>query len=120
MIYIPKDKYLRKNEFRYNKNPEVINPRGEGHVAYVTVRHKKKSKINIITHAQNFFGEPTEKLIGNPNPSKPSRRASRFSIPVWEHNSNLVDKPKGVWRMSEQNRKKIHKFNKKYEKKNSK
>ena len=117
MTGIAKDKYLRKNEFRYNKNPEVRNPRGEGHVAYVTVRHKKKSKINIITHALNFFGEPTEKLNCNPELSKSSKRPSRFSVPVWEHNSNLVDKPKGVWRMSKEDRKKIHKFNKKYARK---
>ena len=120
MIHIAKDKYLRKNEFKYNKNPEVKNPRGEGHVAYVTVRHKKRSKINIITHSQSFFGEPTERLKHNPNPSKSSKRESRFSVPRWEHNSNLVDKPKGVWRMSNHDRKKIHKFNKKYAKKNSK
>ena len=117
---MPKDKYLRKNEFRYNKNPEVKNPRGEGHVAYVSVRHKKNSKINIITHANTFYGEPTQLLSKNPNPSNPSKRESRFSVPRWEHNSNLVDEPRGIWRMNKQDRKKIHKFNKNYAKKNSK
>ena len=118
MRKISKDKYLRKNEFRYNTNPEVKNPWGEGHVAYVTVRHKNKSKINIITHSKQFYGKPTEELNQNPNPSKPSKRKSRFSVPVWELNSYLKDKPNGVWRMSNSDRKKIHKFNKKYENRN--
>ena len=117
VIKISKDKYLRKNEFRYNKNPEVKNPRGEGHVAYVSVRHKKRSKINIITHSKTFYGEPTESLSKNPNVSKSSKRGSRFSVPVWEHNSYLTEKPKGEWRLSNQDKKKIHKFNKKYAKK---
>lgn len=95
-----------------------MNPRGEGHIAYVTVRHKKRSKINIITHSKEFYGQPTEKLRHNPNPSKSSKRESRFSVPVWELNSYLKDKPKGVWRMSNADRKKRHKFNKHYEKSN--
>ena len=113
-----KDKYLRKNEFRYNTNPEVKNPRGEGHVAYVSVRHKRNSKINIITHSKTFYGEPTERLSQNPEKSKISERESRFSVPRWEHNSFLKETPKGVGKMSNEDRKKIHKFNKKYAKKN--
>lgn len=109
-----KDKYLRKNEFRYNTNPDVKNPRGEGHIAYVTVRHKKHSKINIITHSGKFYGEPTTTLEENPNRSVPSKRVSRFSVPRWEHNSFLKDKPQGIWKMSKKDRKTIHKFNKKY------
>ena len=79
-----KDKYLRKDEFRYNSNPKVKNPRGEGHVACVTVRHKKNSKINIITHADNFYGEPTTKLSVNPErfpKNKSQKKPSRFSVP---------------------------------------
>ena len=115
-----KDKYLRKNEFRYNKNPGVINPRGEGHTAYVSVRHKKKSKINIVTHAKQFYGEPTYPLANNPNPSKPSKRTSRVSVPRWESNTYLAEFPKGVWRMSKQDRALIRKINKKYDRKNKK
>ena len=120
-----KYKYLRKNEFRYNKNPEVMNPRGEGHVAYVTVRNKRHSKINIITHSNTFFGKPTEELLRNPEKNKKrnswrSSEKSRFSVPVWEKNSNLKEKPKGIWRMSNEDRKRIHKFNKKYEKQRKK
>ena len=120
MIRIAKDKYLRKNEFRYNKNPEVKNPRGEGHVAYVSVRHKKRSKINIITHAKTFYGEPTQPLRKNPNVSKPANRTSNFSVPRWEQNTYLLEQPKGIWRVDKQDRKNIHKFNKRYAKKNGK
>lgn len=118
-----KDKYLRKNEFRYDSNPEVKNPRGEGHIAYVTVRHKKNSKINIITHADNFYGEPTTKLAVNPERSKktkPKENPSRFSVPRWEKNSFLKEPAKGFWKMSKQDRKAIRKANKKYAKQKKK
>jgi len=120
VIDISKDKYLRKNEFRYNTNPEVKNPRGEGHIGYVTVRHKKHSKINVVTHAQNFYGESTYPLKKNPNVSKPSNRISRVSVPVWEKNSYLKDKPQGDWKMSKEDRKTIRKINKKYANKDKK
>ena len=120
MVKIAKDKYLRKNEFRYNKNPEVKNPRGEGHIGYVTVRHKKRSKVNIITHSSTFYGEPTQLLRKNPELSRLSKKPSRFSVPVWEKNTHLQEAPRGVWRMSNEDRKQIHKFNKKYAKKNGK
>ena len=111
---------MRKNEFRYNKNPVVKNPRGEGHIGYITVRHKKRSKVNIITHAKTFFGEPTNPLHKNPEVSKPSKKQSYFSVPRWEQNSHLKDSPKGVWHMSNKDRKSIRKFNKQYAKKNGK
>ena len=109
-----KKKYLRKNEFRYNTNPAVKNPKGEGHMAYITARHGTKYKINIITHSKTFYGEPTKKLDKNPNVSKPSKRTSRFSVPRWESDTYLKNKPKEVWRMSKVDRIAIKKFNKKY------
>ena len=109
---------MRKNEFRYNTNPDVINPMGEGHIAYVSVKNKKHSKINIITHSKSFYGQPTYLLKKNPNISKPSKRQSYVSIPVWEKNSYLVEKPKGIWHLSNVDRKSIRKFNKKYARKN--
>ena len=115
-----KNKYLRKNEFRYNTNPAVKNPRGQGHMAYVSVRQGHKAKINIITHARTFYGEPTMKLRENPNRSKPSKRPSRFSVPRWEKNSFLKDPPKGFWKMSKKDRKAIRKANKKYAKRKKK
>lgn len=120
MVFISKDKYLRKNEFKYNTNPDVKNRRGEGHIAYVTVRHKRNSKINTITHSKTFYGEPTHPLSKNPNLSDHSARQSRVSVPVWEKNSYLKDAPRGTWKMSRQDRKLIRKINKRYSKKNDK
>ena len=114
MKILAKNKYLRKSEFRYNKNPNVINARGEGHTAYITVRHKNRSKINIITHSTTFFGKPTKRLRYNPNPSKPSKKPSYFSIPVWESNIYLKDKPKGFWKMRKCDKKLIRNENRKY------
>ena len=116
MKILAKDKYLRKNEFRYNTNPAIKNPRGEGHTAYVSVRYKNKSKINIITHAKSFFGKSTKRLRYNPNPSKSSNRPSYFSIPVWELNTYLKDKPKGYWKMRKCDRRTIRRENRKYHK----
>ena len=114
VIHIPK-KFLRKNEFRYNSNPNVKNPKGEGHIAYITVKHGKKSKINLITHGKTFYGEPTVMLSVNPNRSSTDPRPSRFSVPRWENNYYLKDYPKhGNWKMSKLDRKKIKKFNKHY------
>ncbi|MBQ8162956.1 MAG: hypothetical protein IJZ93_01120 [Clostridia bacterium] len=112
---------MRKSEFRYNTNPAVKNPKGEGHVAYVTVKHKKHSKINTITHARTFYGEPTVKMNVNPNRTSKDKRPSRFSVPVWENNSYLKDKPnKGYWKIDERDKKAIKKFNKQYAKKQRK
>ena len=110
-------KYLRKNEFRYDSNPAVKNPRGQGHMAYVSVRQGHKAKINIITHAKTFFGEPTMELRENPNRSKPSKRPSRFSVPIWEKDKYLKEKPNETWRLSKLDRSEIRKFNVKYRKK---
>ena len=115
-----KNKYLRKNEFRYNTNPAVKNPRGQGHMAYVSVRQGHKAKINIITHARTFYGEPTMKLRENPNRSKPSKRPSRFSVPRWEKDKYVTEKPNDTWRLSKVDRSAIRKFNVKYDQKNRK
>ena len=39
---------------------------------------------------------------------------SRFSVPYWEKNKYIKDKPKGVWRMAKIDKRKITKVNKKY------
>lgn len=111
---ISKSKYLKKNEFRYNKNPAVKNRRGEGHTAYVSARRGNKFKINIITHSKSFYGEPTHLMRKNPNRSKPSKRSSYFSVPRWEQERYLRDKPKGYWKLDKKDKTAIKKFNKKY------
>ena len=115
-IHISK-KYLRKNEFRYNTNPAVKNPRGKGHTVYVSARRGKQYKTNVITHAKAFYGEATTPLKQNPERSKPSGRVSYFSVPRWEQEQFLKNKPKGVWKLSKADRIAIKKFNKKYSRK---
>jgi len=107
-------KILRKNEFRYNTNPKVQRNDGEYHVAFVSAQKGHKKKINIITHSKKFYGEPTIPLSNNPNKSKFDKRQSRASVPVWEKDSYLKDKAKGVWVMSKKDKYKIKKFNKKH------
>lgn len=117
VVFISKKKYLQKNEFRYNTNPAVKNPSGNGHVGYVSAKHGHKAKINIITHSETFYGEPTQKLSKNPNKESKDPRPSRFSVPRWENDKYLKDFPKGYWRLDKADRIAIKKFNKKYEKK---
>ena len=110
-------KYLKKSEFRYDKNPKVWNKHQKGHVVYVSVRHGNESKINLITHSTGFFHEPTIELDKNPqiNPPRKPTRPSRFSVPRWEKNKFLV-RPSGTWHLSNSDKKKIHNFNRKYKK----
>ena len=107
---------MRKNEFRYNTNPAVKNPRGKGHTVYVSARHGNKYKTNVITHGETFYGEPTVPMRQNPERSRPSQRQSRFSAPRWEQEQYLKEKPKGTWKLHKQDRIAIKKYNKKYEK----
>ena len=87
---------------------------GRGHIAYISARQGNNFKINTITHATTFYGEPTIELSTNPNVSSKDKRISRFSVPVWQSANSLKTKPKGVWRLSKRDRVKIKKFNKKY------
>jgi len=107
-------KYLRKNEFRYNTNPNVRRHDGEYHTAYVSAKHGHKSKINIITHSKTFYGKPTKEMSVNPNRSKFDKRTSRFSVPVWENDVYLKNKPKGLWKLHKKDKKTIRKANKRY------
>lgn len=110
-------KYLQKNEFKYNTNPNVRRHDDEGHIAYISAKHGHKSKINTITHALTFYGEPTKEMYQNPNRSKFDARKSRLSIPVWENDKYLKEKPKGYWKLDKKDKVTIKKFNKKNAKK---
>lgn len=112
-----KAKYLKKNEFRYDTSPNVRRPDGKGHNVYVSGKIGHKAKINVITHSKTFFNEPTTEMIQNPNRSKPDKRKSRFSVPVWENDKYLKRKSEGVWVIHKRDRINIKKFNKKYRKK---
>lgn len=108
-------KYLRKSAFKYNTHPSVLKRNGKGHVSYVTAKRKKQSKVNIITHADTFFGSPTKVLLDKPEKSGHNLKKSRFSIPVWVGDSYLQP-PKGIWKMSHRDDRGIRKANKKFAK----
>ncbi|MBQ8738158.1 MAG: hypothetical protein IJZ04_01540 [Clostridia bacterium] len=108
-------KYLRKNEFRVCTHPDVISPRGDTHVVYVSAKHGHKAKVNVITHSLTFFNEPTIKMRKNPNIVSKDPRPSRFSVPRWYSDKTIEKKPeKGVWRLHKVDKIAIKKFNKKY------
>ena len=110
-------KYLRKNEFRYDTNPRVRNKKNKGHVAYVSVTHGNRSKVNIITHSGSFFGESTKELSKNPQIDKKDKRKARVSVPRWEENRHIQGKPFGTWHLTKKDRSMIRKINRNYKKK---
>lgn len=110
-----KKKYLGKSDFHYDTSPNVRRPDSRGHVVYRTAVHKDKSKINVITHSGNFYGEPTNRLSKNPEIGSKDKRQSNYSVPRWEKTKYLVP-PKGTWRLTPSDKKAIKKFNKKYKK----
>jgi hypothetical protein len=120
-VIIISKKYLRKSEFRVSTHPDVISPRGDTHVVYVSAKRGHKAKVNVITHAKTFFGEPTEEMHLNPNRVKSKKikdkKPSRFSVPVWHSDTTIKEKPKGYWKLHKNDKIAIKKFNKKYAKK---
>lgn len=116
MKVISNKKYLRKSEFRVSTHPDVISPRGDTHVVYVSARRGHKAKVNVITHSETFFGKPTEKMYLNPNRTdKKDSRPSRYSVPVWHSDTTIEEKPKkGYWLIHKRDKVAIKKFNKKY------
>lgn len=107
------DKYLRKNEFRYDENPKFRNKQGKGHTVYVSVTHGDKSKVNAITHAKRFRNKRTKKLEKNPEIGSKYKNNSRISVPFWEKNEYIQKKPKGIWHFSKKDKITIKKMNRK-------
>lgn len=120
VIHIAKDKYLRKNEFRLHTNPKYRTKDKKNHVAYVTVQHGDMYRMNAITHSKQFKNRRTKPLNSNPHKTVSSTRKTRISVPFWEHERHLKNKVKDDWRFSKLERKEIHKFNRKYLKKQKK
>lgn len=115
MKIISGKKYLRKGEFRVSTHPDVISPRGDTHVVYVSAKQGHKAKVNVITHSSTFFGEPTKAMHKNPDITSKDPRRSRFSVPRWHSDKTIMEKPKkGFWRLHKADKIAIKKFNKKY------
>ena len=110
-----KKKYLSKSDFHYDTSPNVRRFNGRGHVVYRSAVHKDKSKINVITHSDKFYNEPTRPLLKNPEIKSNDKRQSNYSVPRWEKTKYLVP-PKGMWRLTKKDKKAIKKFNSKYKK----
>lgn len=106
--------YIKKSLFRFNKNPLVKNPKGQGHVAYISMYHGNSARINTITHGKRFYGEKTFPFKQNPRIDKPDPKQSYFSVPRWEKVKFLRDKPSGIWRLSPEDRASIEKVNRSY------
>lgn len=113
------DKYLRKNEFRYDENPKFRNKQGKGHTVYVSVTHGDKSKVNAITHAKKFNGKNTKELKHNPEINSKYKTPSRVSKPFWEKNEHIKRPMKGIWRFRKDDKKTIQKLNRKAKSKDS-
>lgn len=108
-------KYLGKSEFRYNYGI-AKRPDNNGHVAYITARHKNKYKMNVITHSSVFFNETTEELKGgNPNFESKDKRISRLSVPQWDNVNNFGEKLPN-WRFNKENKKIVKRLNRKHSK----
>lgn len=114
------DKYLRKNEFRYDTNPKYKNKKGKGHTVYVSVQHGDRSKVNAITHGKNFNLKRTKVLSKNPEVGSKYKNQSRVSMPFWEENKYIQNKAKGIWRFCKEDRVKIKKMNRKDSRKKQK
>ena len=108
-----KKKYLSKSDFFYDTSPNVRRSDGKGHVVYRSAVHKKKSKVNVITHSATFYSEPTHPFIRNPQIGSKNKKTSRYSVPRWE-DTKYLKSPKGNWRISPADKKAIKKFNAKY------
>ena len=107
-------KYLRKNEFRIDLNPEHRGSNGEPHPAYITARIGRKFKANTVTHARIVNGVETLALDENPNKQSKDTRKSRISPPFWQGEKQFSKQKLPNFRFSNRSRKKIRKYNNKF------
>lgn len=109
-------KYLRKNEFRYYTKPKYLSKGGKPHVAYISAKHNKKYKFNLITHSKHFFNSETMELKKNPNRNsdeQQDKRKSRVSVPLWDSEKYFSKDKLLYWRFDKQDKSALKKWNKK-------
>ncbi len=110
-------KYLRKNEFRFDLNPEHLNKKGEPHPAYISAKYKHMLKANSITHARyTTDGKQTFDISENPNKLSKDKRQTRISPPFWQNEKKFSKDKSSNFRFSNKTRKQIKKYNKKFNK----
>lgn len=110
-------KFLTKNEFRFDTNPEHMGKDKEPHPTFISGRRGHKYLGNSITHSRyTNDGKPTYYFGENPNKKRDpnDRRISRVSVPFWQSEKMFSKEKLCNYRYSNRTRKKIKKFNKKY------
>ena len=112
-------KFRRVSYFRKYNKKGTLSKSGQGHPAYISAVIGDRSRINVITHSKKFFGEPTTKLRDNPDLNSSRSNVSRFSVPVFEKNSNL-SKIAGKWAFSKRDQERVDRFNEMYKSKKKK
>ncbi len=107
-------KYLRKNEFRIDTNPEHRNSNGDFHPAYISARYGHKYRANSITHARTVNGVKNLDINENPNLRSKDKRFTRISPPYWQSDNQFSKNTLPYFRFSNKARKKIRNYNKKF------
>lgn len=109
-------KYLRKNEFRYYKNPKYLSKSGKPHVAHITAKYNKRYKFNVITHSRHFFDSETKELEKNPNRNngeQADKRPSRVSKSMLDKEKHFSKEKLENWRFTKQDKVTVKKWNEK-------
>lgn len=106
-------KFRRVSYFRKFIKEGSLSKNGQGHPAYVSAVRGDRSRINVLTHSMTFFEKPTMKLHDNPEVGSSYKEISRFSVPSFEKNSDLV-KIEGKWSFSKRDQQKVDLFNLRY------
>lgn len=108
-------KYLRKNEFRMDFNPNHQGKNKEFHPAYITAKYGHKYKANTITHSRKTTDNRNTLTIDeNPNKLSKDKRRTRISPPFWQHERQFGKEKLTNFRFSRKTRKRIKKINKKF------
>lgn len=109
------DKYLSKNEFRFDNNLKHFGKEEKPHPAYITARKKHYLKANSITHAKmTTDGKETFLIKENPDKLSKDKRQTRISPPYWQKDTMFSKEKLKNFRFSNSTRKVIKKYNKKF------
>lgn len=107
-------KYLRKNEFRLDINPNHMGKDKKAHPAYISAKYNHSYKANLITHSKNVKGVDYYVLDENPDKLTRDRRKTKISPPYWQSEKQFSKNTLSNFRFSNKTRKSIKKYNKKF------
>lgn len=113
-------KYLSKNEFRMDLNPDHFGENKKPHPAYITAKQGNSFKANGITHSRSIKNSvSTCDVFENPNKTNrkvEDKRKVRITPPYWQHKNLFSDNTLDDFRFSNRTRKQIKNYNKKFDK----